>query len=84
METIVDRTLLVPLGMVISITTFFVYKTTQVVTKYVKLETKVESLEKSHQKQAIQLSSLNTEIHELNKNAVRLFEIIKKLEEKIT
>jgi len=53
------------------------------VTKYVKLETKVESLEKSYQLQATQLASLNNQIHELNVNVIRLAEIMKKLEEKI-
>lgn len=83
MASKIDRSTVIPLGIVVSVTVFFLYMTSSVVTKYVKLETKVETLESRYQSQATQLNNLNSQIIELNHNMVVLSQILKNLEEKI-
>lgn len=83
MPTKIDKTTLVPISVMISVTIFFLYLSANVVTKYVKLESKVNNLENNYKVQANQLSGFNIQVSELNENMIRLSEIIKKLEEKI-
>lgn len=83
MATRLDKTTAIPLGIAVSTTIFFLFISSSIVTKYVKLESKVENLENNFRSQASQLANLNSQISELNVNMVRLSEIIKKLEEKI-
>lgn len=83
MATKIDRSTVIPLGIVVSVVMFFLYTSGNVVTKYVKLETKVDALEKSYQSQATQLDNLNSQIIELNHNMVVLSQLLKNLEEKI-
>lgn len=78
-----DKNTVIPLGIVISILLFFLYSTTTIVAKYVKLETKVHVLEINYQNNSARLLQLNEQISELNDNVIRLSEIMRKLEEKI-
>lgn len=79
----IDKNTVVPIGIAISVTMFFMYSAINITTKYARLEANVSNLMSVTEHQKDNIGSFRQQITELNNNVIRLSQIIENLEEKI-